>query len=88
MRRCHGGGLHDLRRTARTLMSRAKVPYDIGERCVGHARDLMNETYDRYKYIDERREAFEALAQLLKRIIDPHGNVKEFTKKSRTKRGG
>jgi integrase len=81
-------GLHDLRRTARTLMSRAKVPYDIGERCIGHARDPMNETYDRFKYIDERREAFEMLAQLLKRIIDPHANVVEFTKKTRKKRKG
>jgi integrase len=38
--------LHDLRRTARTLMSRAKAPQDIAERCIAHVQDDMVETYD------------------------------------------
>jgi len=32
--------LHDLRRTARSLMSRAGVPADIAERVLGHTRRL------------------------------------------------
>ena len=31
-----GWRLHDLRRTARSLMSRAGVPADHAERCLGH----------------------------------------------------
>ena len=31
-----GWRLHDLRRTARSLMSRAGVSADIAERCLGH----------------------------------------------------
>src|SRR5262249_3913700 len=32
-----GWRIHDLRRTARTLLSRAGIPADIAERCLGHA---------------------------------------------------
>jgi integrase len=78
--------LHDLRRTARTLVLQAKVPYDIAERCIGHARGEMDATYNMHEYIDEKRAAFEALAQLLKRIIDPRGNVVEFSKKARKRK--
>jgi integrase len=74
--------IHDLRRTARTLMSRAKVDNDIAERCVGHARGDMQETYDMYSYLDERREAFEALAGLIARIVEPHDNLVDFPKAS------
>jgi hypothetical protein len=65
--------IHDLRRTARTLMPRAKVPYDIAERCIGHTRGEMDETYNMYAFLDERREAFEALAKLIMQIVNPAG---------------
>jgi integrase len=78
--------LHDLRRTAGTLMSQAKVPYDVAERCMGNIRGEMDATYNMHEYIDEKRAAFEALAQLLKRIIDPRGNVVEFSKKARKRK--
>lgn len=61
--------LHDLRRTARSLMSRAKVPADHAERAVGHVIGGVRETYDRYEYLDEKREAFTALARLVDRIV-------------------
>jgi integrase len=67
--------LHDLRRTARSLMSRAKVDADIAERCIGHISDTIRETYDRYEYLDEKREAFEKLAKLIGVIITPADNV-------------
>jgi integrase len=67
--------LHDLRRTARTLMSRAKVPQDIAERCIGHVQGDMVETYDLYEFFDEKRDAFEALAQLVMRIVDPADTI-------------
>lgn len=63
--------LHDLRRTARSLMSRAKVPADHAERCMGHVIGGVRETYDRYEYLDEKRAAFEALAGLVELILQP-----------------
>jgi integrase len=71
--------LHDLRRTARSLMSRAKVSTDHAERALGHVMGGVRETYDRYEYLDEKRAAFEALAGLLVMILNPPaGNVTLF----------
>jgi integrase len=67
--------LHDLRRTARSLMSRAGVAPDIAERCLGHAMGAIRGVYDRYSYREEKRHAFEALAAQIERIVDPQQNV-------------
>jgi integrase len=66
-----GWTLHDLRRTARSLMSRAGVTADIAERCLGHVLGGVRGTYDRHAYFDEKRRAFEALATLIGRILAP-----------------
>jgi integrase len=63
--------LHDLRRTARSLMSRAGVPSDHAERCLGHVLPGVRGTYDRHAYYDEKKRAFEALAALVDRIVIP-----------------
>lgn len=63
--------LHDLRRTARSLMSRAKVPADHAERAIGHVIGGVRETYDRYEYLEEKRNAFERLAGLVQLILQP-----------------
>jgi integrase len=60
---------HDLRRTARSLMSRAGVSADIAERCLGHVIGGVRGTYDRHSYLEEKRSAFEALATLLRQIV-------------------
>jgi integrase len=70
-----GWTLHDLRRTARSLMSRAGVSSDHAERCLGHVMGRIRGTYDRHGYLEEKRHAFEALAGLIERIIDPQTNV-------------
>jgi integrase len=70
-----GYTLHDLRRTARSLMSRAGVSADIAERCLGHVMGGVRGTYDRYEYRDEKAQAFEALASLIDRIVNPQDNV-------------
>jgi integrase len=67
--------LHDLRRTARTLLSRANVAPDIAERCLGHAIVGVRATYDRFAYLDQKRQAFEALAALITRIAHPPADV-------------
>lgn len=66
-----GWTLHDLRRTARTLMSRAKVPEDHAERAMGHVIAGVRGTYDRYSFLDEKREAFQKLADLVAVILTP-----------------
>jgi integrase len=63
--------LHDLRRTARSLMSRAKVLPDIAERALGHKIGGVRGIYDRHHYRDEKAEAFAKLAALVERIINP-----------------
>jgi integrase len=67
--------LHDLRRTARSLMSRAGVPVDHAERCLGHAIAGVRGTYDRHRYLDEMKFAFEKLAALIEGIVRPKTNV-------------
>jgi integrase len=67
--------LHDLRRTARSLMSRARVPSDYAERCLGHVLPGVRGTYDRHGYLAEKRRAFAALMSLIARIVSQADNV-------------
>jgi integrase len=60
-----GWRLHDLRRTARSLMSRAGVAPDIAERCLAHVMPGVRGVHDRYAYHSEKKAAFEALANLV-----------------------
>jgi integrase len=64
-----GWRIHDIRRTARSLMSRAGVPTDHAERCLGHVIGGVRGVYDRHEYHAEKQQAFEALAALIDRIV-------------------
>ena len=66
---------HDLRRTARSLMSRAGVDPDHAERCLSHTIGGIRGTYDRHAYYEEKKFAFEALAAQIDRIVNPQNNV-------------
>jgi integrase len=71
--------LHDLRRTAKTLMARAGVRPDISERVLGHVIAGVEGTYDRHSYADEKRDALEKLAAIIERIVSPlPSNVAEL----------
>ena len=70
-----GYTIHDLRRTARSLMSRAGVNADIVERCLGHVIGGVRGIYDRHEYFEEKKRAFEALASQIERIVNPQANV-------------
>ena len=63
--------IHDLRRTCRSLLAGAGVPSHIAERCLNHKVRGVEGIYDRYDYLDERREALQKVADLLEPIIDP-----------------
>jgi integrase len=62
---------HDLRRTARSLMSRAGVRPDIAERVLGHAIKGVEGVYDRHSYREEKAHALKALAGLIESILAP-----------------
>ena len=70
-----GWTLHDLRRTARSLMSRAGVNSDHAERCLGHVIGGVKGIYDRHAYHAEMGLAYEKLAALIESIVDPQENV-------------
>jgi integrase len=70
-----GWVVHDLRRTARSLLSRAGIASDHAERCLGHVIGGVRGVYDRHLYLEEKRIAFEALASQIDRIINPRDNV-------------
>jgi integrase len=61
--------IHDLRRTARSLLSRAGVNTDIAERCLGHVLPGVRGVYDRHHYLDEMQAAFEALATQINAVL-------------------
>lgn len=62
---------HDLRRTAKTLMTRAGVRPDISERVLGHVISGVEGVYDRWAYATEKKDALEKLATLVERIVTP-----------------
>jgi integrase len=65
-----GWRLHDLRRTARSLMSRTGVSSDIAERVLGHTIPGVAGVYDRHSYVPEKSEALEKLSQAIAKIVD------------------
>jgi integrase len=74
--------LHDLRRTAKTLMARAGVSPHTSERVLGHAINGVEGVYDQHTYRQEKQHALAALADLVDSIV--HGN---HNKKVRRLRG-
>lgn len=71
--------LHDLRRTAKTLMQRGGTRPDISERVLGHVIPGVEGVYDRHEYDDEKAAALEALEATIGLILDPpDDNIVEF----------
>jgi integrase len=64
-----GWTLHDCRRTARSLMSRAGVPSDHAERAIGHVIPGIRQVYDRHSFRQEKQAALEALAKEIAAIV-------------------
>jgi integrase len=74
---------HDLRRTARTLMSRkgVGVPGHVAERVLGHSiGGNVERIYDKHDYFDEKADALRRLAAEIERIVagPPPSNVVRF----------
>jgi integrase len=62
--------VHDLRRTARSLMARAGVSSEHAERVMGHAITGVEGVYDRHSYNEEKADALARLAALIDDIIN------------------
>lgn len=60
--------MHDLRRTAKTLMTRAGIAPHVSERVLGHVIKGVEGVYDRHDYGDEKRHALDALAAEIGRV--------------------
>jgi integrase len=75
--------LHDLRRTSRSLMSRAGVPREHAERVMGHVVGGVEGTYDRHAYAAEEADALARLAALIDSIVEPRANVLPLKRGSR-----
>ena len=61
--------IHDLRRTWRSLASKAGVNPEHAERVMGHVIGGVEGTYDRYPYAPEKKIALEKVAALIEEII-------------------
>jgi hypothetical protein len=59
---------HDLRRTARSLMSRVGVTSDIAERVLGHRIAGIRSVYDMHDYLKEKAVALRELASLVNQV--------------------
>jgi integrase len=63
--------LHDLRRTARSLLARCGISREIAEQILGHALPGVEGTYNRFAYTEEKGHALAALAAEIERIATP-----------------
>jgi integrase len=72
-------GVHDLRRSARTIMSRAGVLPDIAERALGHTIGGVRRIYDQWEFYSEKKHALEALAAMIDRVVRPDAHPEEAT---------
>ena len=61
--------LHDLRRTARTLMSKLRVPEDIAELAIGHVRADLVARYNQDNAWPGRCDAFTRVSDHIATVI-------------------
>ena len=71
---------HDLRRSVRTGLSALRIGEEVREAVLAHVRPGIKGVYDKYQYLDEKREALTLWNARLRSIIEPPPpNVVEFT---------
>lgn len=62
--------LHDVRRTVRTNLSALKIAANVRERMIAHAQNEIEQHYDLYSYLEEKREGFDLWAARLRGIVE------------------
>jgi integrase len=78
--------LHNLRHTARTLMTDLRIDDRVAEQVVGHAIEGIEGVYNMSEYFEQKAEAIATLAGYIQNLVDPpSGNVVAISeRKSRT----
>lgn len=61
--------LHDLRRTMSTNLARLRIPRLHISKVLNHAEGGVTKIYDRFSYVEEKRQALETWAHLVERIV-------------------
>ena len=64
-----GWQIRDIRRTFRSNMARLKVPREICEVLINHAPPVLDEIYDRYDRLEEKREALAKYEAFMVRLL-------------------
>lgn len=64
-----GWTTHDLRRTARTLMSGLNIEHHVRERVLNHAMGGVQGVYDLHDYVNDKRDALNKIADKIDEII-------------------
>jgi integrase len=62
---------HDIRRTVRTHLSALRIGEEVREAVLAHVRPGIKGVYDKYQYLDEKREALELWNARLRSIVEP-----------------
>ena len=60
-----------------TLLSRAGVTADTGERVLGHAIPGVRGVYDRHSFFEQKRDALERLAGTIEEVLKPRSDQME-----------
>jgi integrase len=69
-----GWTLHDLRRTAATGMAKLKISPHVTDKVLNHVSGTISGVaaiYNRFEYLDERRDALDAWGRYLSDLIEP-----------------
>jgi integrase len=67
--------LHDLRRTARSLMAKVGVSDEVAERVLGHAIVGVHGIYNRHDYSTQKNAALQKLADQIDMVVNPNKYV-------------
>ena len=62
---------HDIRRTVRTHLSALRIGEEVREAVLAHVRPGIKGVYDKYQYLDEKRDALTLWNARLRSIVEP-----------------
>jgi integrase len=60
---------HDIRRTARSTWSRLRIATDVCEAMLNHAPPGIQQVYNRYTYLEEKREALAKYETFIQTLV-------------------
>ena len=73
---------HDLRRTFRSAVAPLGFDRHLGERVLGHVMQGVEPVYDRFDYLDRKRDLLDAWGRLVERAVGLSDNVVQMKPKA------